>query len=435
MLLISNPVAGAGKGPEFIDLHVLPLLEGLDVKQVTTESPGDAGKKAVEYVNSLTESGDSTPAVIIVSGGDGTLHEVANGLAQLEQILNAKISIEIVLLPLGTANALYHSLFPPNAHPDLEVTHPAYKLLSLRSFLDRSNDEGTSKRIPLAIQSTSLLDAKGDNASTLVSVVVTSTSLHASILDTADRLKEERPDLVGVERFKVAAMENITNWYYGSVNLKPLKTGECLKYNPSTVQFESVEDKSLEGPFEYFLSTVNVDRLETDFRITPLHTKLPPKHIDQSMDLMVIRPFRHPKLKNGEDSEENRKKFVEISMAALQHAYKDGVHADLRYTEDGSFSLEGKGEPIVEYFRCGGWDWIPVSKLSAANSHKVILDSGRRPCQTRLRRWHDSKSTLGWKGRVRSTHIGRSRDRYACVGLRRIYHGSRICKRSLDLVE
>lgn len=370
MLLISNPVAGAGKGPEFIEHHVLPLLEEPDVELVTTKSTGHAGLLAIKYVSDFTGSEKEKEPVIIVSGGDGTLHEVINGLSSLPSIIDGSITIEIVLLPLGTANALYSSLFPPKAHKDLEVTHPAYKLLSLRSYLDQLNPNlsngGAPKCVPLAVQSTSFLDANGGESEKerILSVVVTSTSLHASILDTADRLKKERTDLVGVERFKVAAMENISNWYYADVSLRPFSTstgpGEVLKYNSPSKKFESCTETQLEGPFEYFLSTVNADRLESDFVIAPLHCKLPSSQNQAYMDVVIIRPFRHPSLKNAKDNEDNRKKFVEISTAALQAAYKDGAHVDLKYKEDGSCAEDGGEEPVVEYFRCGGWEWSPV---------------------------------------------------------------------------
>jgi len=392
MLLLSNPVAGSGSGPAFIKQYVLPLLAGRSYQHVVTQAVGDAGIKAIDYVKSHSDP------LIIVSGGDGTLHEVVNGLAQLEQVRDGSKSVEIVLLPLGTANALYSSLFPPSLHPDLDLTQPAYKLLSLQSYLKKRSDPNQdqlkgSKCLPIAIQSTTFLGPTGEEVSNILSIVVTSTSLHASILHTADQLRKDRPDLVGVERFKVAARQNITNWYYSSVELIPFLPSrsegkqECLRYNPSIQQFEpwtssqSSQPFLLGGPFEYFLSIVNVDRLEPDFRIAPLHSKLPSASGNQSyMDLVIVRPFRHPLLKGGQDDEEQRKGFVDTSMAVLQSAYKDGAHVDLRYKADGTPSASGDGEPIVEYFRCGGWEWIPkedkLAELVCADGTIVFIPSG-----------------------------------------------------------
>jgi hypothetical protein len=367
MLLLSNPVAGSGGGPAFIAQHVLPLLnrKGRTYQHVVTQSAGDAGIQAVEYIQNLSQS----EPIIIVSGGDGTVHEVINGLAQVDVVSNGGLAVEIAILPFGTANAMYSTLFPPSSHQDLDLTGSEYKLLSLQLYLDTNRAE--RKRFSLAIQSTTLLSPSGDSVSNILSVVVTSTSLHASILHTADRLKHDRPDVVGVERFKVAAMENIANWYHSSVELIPLgleasNSGEsqgCLKYNSATKRFEPCLDLKLEGPFEYFLSTVNVDRLEPDFVIVPLLSKLPSTNNQSSMDLVIVRPFRHPLLKEGKDDEANRKKFVDTSIAVLQHAYKDGAHVDLRYGKDGTAQEDGDGEPLVEYFRCSGWEWIPVRVL------------------------------------------------------------------------
>jgi len=387
MLLISNPVAGAGTGRDFIDNHVIPLLGDYDLEINTTVSAGDASNIAVSYAKAHSEP------VIIASGGDGTLHEIVNGLVQLDDIRNGSKPIEIILIPVGTANALYSSLFPPRSYGDLDITKPAYKLLSLQSYLSRNSDASRSRSVPLAIQTTSFLNAGGEEVSNILSVVVTSTSLHASILDTAYRLKAQR-DIVGVERFKVAAMENISNWYYSSVELRPLPSGEghnCLKYDSATRRFEPWAETSLEGPFEYFLSTVNVDRLEPDFCIAPLQSRIPGDsgNNQSHMDLVIIRPYRSPKLKGRQDNEENRKAFEEISIAALGHAYKDGAHVDLQYTADGSYTLSDGVEQIVEYFRCGGWEWTPergddLAKLVCADGTIIAIPAGGKAVCTLL---------------------------------------------------
>jgi len=94
------------------------------------------------------------------------------------------------------------------------------------------------------------------------------------------------------------------------------------------------------------------------------------------MDLVIVRPFRHPLLKEGKDDEANRKKFVDTSIAVLQHAYKDGAHVDLRYGKDGTAQEDGDGEPLVEYFRCSGWEWIPKEEDRLAQ----LFVCGRDDC-------------------------------------------------------
>jgi len=72
---------------------------------------------------------------------------------------------------------------------------------------------------------------------------------------------------------------------------------------------------------------------------------------------------------------------VNTSIAVLQHAYKDGAHVDLLYADDGSCTEEGNGEPIVEYFRCGGWEWVPkegddLAQLTCADGTIIKIPTG-----------------------------------------------------------
>ena len=39
----------------------------------------------------------------------------------------------------------------------------------------------------------------------------------------------------------------------------------------------------------------------------------------------------------------------------------DGAHIALRYDESGKIVTEGMGPTVVEYLRCGRWEWEPVS--------------------------------------------------------------------------
>jgi hypothetical protein len=61
------------------------------------------------------------------------------------------------------------------------------------------------------------------------------------------------------------------------------------------------------------------------------------------------------------DTIEARNAFAEKSNAVLTAAYQDGNHINLRYTDDGKITSEGTGPTVIEYIRCRGWEWIPVS--------------------------------------------------------------------------
>ncbi|MEE8075636.1 MAG: diacylglycerol kinase family protein [Candidatus Binatia bacterium] len=98
--LIANPVAGSGKAGRQIQKLVQILdRRGDYVETFITQAAGDARRSA-----SRIEPGSGT---IVVAGGDGTLNEVINGVADPS-------TIPIVLLPTGTANVLAHELGLPS---------------------------------------------------------------------------------------------------------------------------------------------------------------------------------------------------------------------------------------------------------------------------------------------------------------------------------
>ena len=115
--------------------------------------------------------------------------------------------------------------------------------------------------------------------------------------------------------------------------------------------------KALElgGPFFYFLSTVNVDRLEPAFRISPLARSIPPA--EPVYEVVIVRPLRDPSISG--DTEEARAAFVAKLWQVIGAAYSDGAHVDLRYAADGQITADGDGPLVVEYLRCSGYEWIP----------------------------------------------------------------------------
>jgi len=98
ILLIRNPIAGRRRRG-LVDAVVRQVrAEGWTVDLVDTEAVGDARR--------LAETCDATRyAVVAVAGGDGTINEVVNGLAQRGEGAPA-----LAIVPLGTANVLAREL-------------------------------------------------------------------------------------------------------------------------------------------------------------------------------------------------------------------------------------------------------------------------------------------------------------------------------------
>ncbi|KAH8117151.1 ATP-NAD kinase-like domain-containing protein [Phellopilus nigrolimitatus] len=379
LLLISNPKCGDERGQSFVQEHVIPLLadHGLSIsKTVVTNAPGHAGEEVLRF---LDEHKKYTAVSLILSSGDGTLHEIVNAVHSVGYAtFQRPIMLSIALVPNGTANALYSSLFPP---VQSERDSATYKLQSLISLI-----ENRQNLAPLTIAKTVIRSSDAYMA-TVFSAVVTSTSLHASILYDSENLRSDIPDL---SRFKIAASNNITRWYHSDVIFRPTEGGDVSMYDyreNKFVRYTGDETHStqftMEGPFAYFLSTVNVDRLEPSFIISPLHSEFRPEV--GSMDIVIIRPARDPT--KPEDSEQGRTSFSEKTGLVLGAAYRAGAHIMLGYANDGTISEGEKSlRSVVEYVRCGGWDWVPkhcdeaAQLLCADGSIWKIGTGGKATC-------------------------------------------------------
>ncbi|KAJ3558056.1 hypothetical protein NM688_g1134 [Phlebia brevispora] len=354
LFVIYNPVCGRGEATRLFNDTVIPLLKEHgrepDKVEVTTHA-GHAGDLVIDFLQSA-----KGPVSIVLGSGDGTLHEILYAF-QAARTTGYIGDVNLALVPCGTANALYSSLFPPqsaDAQPDV--------LLSLHMLLS----ESPSTR-PLTLAITSLEAPGGDEPQSSISAVVTSTALHASILHDSEALRAAHP---GIERFKMAAQQNITRWYSASVRFLP----PCSIYRATDNQFVPCDTTDFAGPFVYFLSTVNVDRLEPFFRITPLHAIIPPPARPEppTLDVVVVRPLRDKSI--HDNSLDSREQFSRKCMTVLGGAYQDGAHVKMTYGEGDQVSQGGgQGEEsVVEYIRCRGWEWVPDSADETA--HFVCAD-------------------------------------------------------------
>jgi len=197
LLVVYNPVCGSRSAKSLTEDLILPLLFQYDVTVhlvVATKHAGHAGELIADYLRSAVD------LTLILVSGDGTLHEVVNNCnitenqaAKEHRVDRPPVQISVVLVPAGTANALYSSLFPPAKG---EASTVEYKLKSLKAFLDGK------ERVPLSLGVTTLLPPAGEEpqtpSRTVVSGVVTSTALHASILYDSEELRHEYP---GIERY------------------------------------------------------------------------------------------------------------------------------------------------------------------------------------------------------------------------------------------
>ena len=93
--LIVNPVSGADDAPDFLTAINRQLRERVGLLDIIiTTAEGDATRAAEQAVRDGYDH-------LFVGGGDGTLNEVLNGVAPLEQGLS---QVTFGVIPLGTGN-------------------------------------------------------------------------------------------------------------------------------------------------------------------------------------------------------------------------------------------------------------------------------------------------------------------------------------------
>lgn len=110
-LVIFNPKAGARRY-DFLK-RTLSALEslGFSVETRETARPGHAetlAKQAGQAVNA------GRPDIFVAAGGDGTVHEVANGLVGAD--------LPLAVIPMGTANVLAHEIGLPRSPEAIAAT-------------------------------------------------------------------------------------------------------------------------------------------------------------------------------------------------------------------------------------------------------------------------------------------------------------------------
>ncbi|KIR28490.1 hypothetical protein I309_02414 [Cryptococcus deuterogattii LA55] len=413
------------------------------------------------------------PIVVIVIGGDGTTHELIEGVTVDYQAGNEEQGWgrwELIVLPFGTANALYYSLFPPaDPLPDTSILSSlpyrpspevTAQILPLISFLTRS-----SSPLPLPITLTTLLPPPSPrhgelpetsrNIKPIPTHVVLSTSLHAAILESSEKLRETHP---GNERFRIAAQESMAIFFDATARLfaSDSKVGGGRRVelgvkqwdprvgswvNPFTehrvIVDEDGKGKSgieLQGPFAYFTSTATVSRFEPAFVISPLTSLRPSpsseqRHQNSDRDaskenkneyiyIIILRPLRDPYVLSASSAisqseqpgrpgiADRGERWAKRAQEVLGKAYHDGAHIDLTYPlyamekegnasgegeEEGEESWEaevkGRGEPVVELYRCAAFSWEPIATTQTNRTNGEGNERARLVCADGALHW------------------------------------------------
>jgi diacylglycerol kinase (ATP) len=122
--LILNPISGRGYGARAEpEIRRLLEAEGADFELVLTEGTGHAAELAEQAVHDGFE-------VVVAAGGDGTVHEVVNGLMATS---NGNVVGTLGTIPVGSGSDFAHNVGMPTDLPSVchRLTHGQTRIVDV----------------------------------------------------------------------------------------------------------------------------------------------------------------------------------------------------------------------------------------------------------------------------------------------------------------
>jgi YegS/Rv2252/BmrU family lipid kinase len=134
-ILLYNPLSGRRQGRRVADVEAASKVlrnAGIEISAAPTRSSWEAGTQAREAISDGCDT-------IFACGGDGTIHDVLQGMVETHTALG--------IIPLGTANALAHDLKIPlsatGAAKAALLARPVRLAVGKIEFQDFSGNRGT----------------------------------------------------------------------------------------------------------------------------------------------------------------------------------------------------------------------------------------------------------------------------------------------------
>ncbi|WFD04313.1 hypothetical protein MOBT1_003020 [Malassezia obtusa] len=325
LAVVCNAAAGHGGARRVLEECVRPRLRGAEPVAYYETDAETGARRAGEAL-----ARDPPPGVVVL-GGDGTLHELLEGVLGDGSRLDRPMTV--VLVPTGTANAMYASLYRP-ALPAGTDDDDAWRLAALDAL-------DTAPAQPLTLM-------RVHTPAAHLACVVASHALHAAILRDSEALRATHP---GLERFQIAAQQNAGTWSEARLVLHGGTRGVQL-YSPHTDAFEDVGEAYartdgaviVEGPFAY-MNAMTVERLEPAFVPAPFasgHAQPSLRRPHDALDVVVVRPARSPRFSADADAAQ-RRAFGEgpLSRVLFEGMYREGAHVAFVYAPDGAVRPSG----------------------------------------------------------------------------------------------
>ena len=308
-VLIST-LSGMGQAPDFFDYILEPLLRAIglaDTKYNVVWTRSADSVKEFAKSELLVGAIKGQKQTVLVLSGDGGMVDTINGLLETESPGTARNTYTppvLSQLPLGTGNALFHSLHRPSLLPSIYMQ-------GLRTLL-----HGKPKPLPIFRVSFSpgarLLSNEGQNANPLVNntlhgAVVVSYGLHATLVADSDTTEYRKH---GDKRFGLVAKDL----------LFPEDGSPPHAYKAEVTLFKPDGNEVIQRKEHGYILASLVSNLEKTFTISPAS-----KPLDGCLRVVHFAATSGNK-----------------TMEIMKEAYNDGNHVSMEWEDE-------EGEGNVDY--------------------------------------------------------------------------------------
>jgi diacylglycerol kinase family enzyme len=319
--VIVSTKSGVGLAKQFYETVLEPLLDFGELKLKSCNVVITQSSNTVkEFAGLLWDrmKAKTTPRhTIILLSGDGGVVDLLNGMGEVP--VETQLP-SVAILPLGTGNALFHSLHKPHYSTDGRPS-PSPLVLGIRSVfrgasaplpIFQASFSPGSKLVSYAPPRTqtndnSRLEEHTETISHLFGAIVASHGFHAQLVWESDTPEYRRH---GDKRFGMVAEELLktSHAYTATVEMR----------NPGGSGLTRLKNDK----FNYILATM-VSNLEKTFTISPSS-----KPLDGKLRLVHF-------------GDVGGQKTIEI----MSQAYREGAHVDMRWrAEDGKEESVGYDE-------------------------------------------------------------------------------------------
>ncbi|PSS02169.1 ATP-NAD kinase-like domain-containing protein [Coniella lustricola] len=259
-----------------------------------------------------SSSSSSAKETVILLSGDGGVVDLLNGIESTSASLNPSSQRPtIALIPLGTGNALFHSMHKPH-YTASSSSPPSSLTISLRALL-----KGRSVPLPTFTASFSPgahlvhgAETESQEVSHLVGAIVTSYGFHAQLVWESDTPAYRK---FGAQRFGMVAQELLKELhkYDASVTISSpsASSSTSASVSSSSKQMQKrvvIGTSSATSPLLNYALVTLVSNLEKTFTISPAS-----KPLDGALRLVYFEG------KTGEEA-----------LSIMMGAYDGGKHVD-----------------------------------------------------------------------------------------------------------